>query len=150
LDLALHLNGPVQDLSAIGSTENGENGARLICFASAQLTHKNGTFSRILASRVTDRKIRRIEATCGNAFAECELFRKELQLHKQSRIEHAADKYAITAVSEQVEVRQQEALLNELQAFVAFAKGGKAEVPTYADGIAAMSICESIKQAILK
>jgi hypothetical protein len=46
-------------------------------------------------------------------------------------------------------VRPQEALLSELQAFLAFARGEDvAGVPTHVDGLEAMRICEQVQQAV--
>lgn len=151
IDLALHFNGPVRSVSAIGTTEKNDTGKSLICFGSAQLIHESGSFSRIIASRVTDKKIRRIEATCTDKYIDCELVRKELLVYRQSQIAHTADNYSISGTTETVEVRQEEALMSELQAFVQFAQGALppgATVPTAADGLAAMEICSQIIQKI--
>jgi hypothetical protein len=123
----------------------------MIDFASASLTHVNGRFSRIQASRITDRKIRRIQATCTDAFVDCDLLRKEIIINRQSELQQAAgEPYVITAVEQSVEVRPQEALLAELQAFAAWCADPEGNaVPTADDGHAAMLVCEQIRQAIL-
>ncbi|MBS1963923.1 MAG: Gfo/Idh/MocA family oxidoreductase [Bdellovibrionales bacterium] len=149
VDLALYLNGPVRSVSAVGKTERTDEGKDLICFASAQLVHENGSFSRIVASRITDKKIRRIEATCSDKYVDCELVRKELQIHHQTRIEHGEEGYSISGTTETVEVRQEEALLSELQSFVQFARNGDATtVPSARDGLAAMEVCRRVVEAI--
>jgi predicted dehydrogenase len=147
IDLALYLNGPVRDISAHGVREGA-----MIDFASALLTHENGRFSRIQASRVTEKKMRMIQATCMDMFVDCELLRKEIIINRQSEIRQVeGEPYIIAAIEEAVEVRPQEALLTELQAFVSFCHGEPGiVVPTARDGLDAMSICDQIQMAILQ
>jgi predicted dehydrogenase len=146
IDLALHLNGPVSAVSA-----HGVASGLMIDFASALLTHENGRFSRIQASRITDQKIRRIQATCRDMFVDCELLRKEITISRQSEVEQRpGEPYKITAITEAIEVLPREALLLELQAFVASINGEKIPGrPTADEGVAAMVICDQIQRAVL-
>lgn len=146
IDLALHLNGPAGDVAAHGFARD-----RMIDFASALITHANGRFSRIQASRITDKKKRLIEATCIDMFVDCELLRKEIMVNRQSEIRQAAGQpYTITAIQEAVEVRPQEALLSELQAFVASCRGeASAGLAGAEAGLQAMRICDQIQRAVM-
>jgi predicted dehydrogenase len=147
IDLALHLNGPVRSVSAHGVHENG-----MIDFACALLTHQNGRFSRILASRITEKKIRSIHATCTDMFVDCDLLRKEIVITRQTEVQQPrqGEPYTITAVEETVAVNPQEALLLELQAFVSSCRGATGpEVPGSAAGVAAMAVCEQVREAIV-
>jgi predicted dehydrogenase len=144
IDLALHLNGPVAKVAAHGVVDGG-----LVALASALLTHTNGTFSRIQASRMTEKKIRKIEATCKNVFVDCELVRKEVVVHRQSELtQQSSDTYTINAMQQNVHVSPQEGLLLELQAFVGNILGGQTAVPTAADDVAAMTVCDQIQKQI--
>ena len=144
IDLALYLNGPVRSVSAHGVAQG-----QMIDFASALLTHENGRFSRIQASRITEKKIRTIQATCVDMYVDCELVRKELLIHRQSEIQQQdGGPYTISAVEQTIEVRQQEALLTELQAFVVFCRTQDIEVPTAADGLRSADICDQIQKAV--
>lgn len=145
IDLALYLNGPASSVSAHGFAHG-----TMTDFASALITHQNGRFSRIQASRITEKKMRLIEATCVDMFVDCELLRKEIIISRQSEIRQAEGQpYTISAVQEAIEVRPQEALLSELQAFVASCRGHRtADVPGAQDGLAAMQICEEIQKAV--
>ncbi len=145
IDLALYINGPVREVSAHGTCDGA-----MIDFASAMLTHANGRFSRIQASRVTEKKMRAIQATCMDMFVDCDLLRKEVQISRQSELrQKEGEPYVIGALSESVEVRPQEALLSELQAFLSFARGENvAGVPTHVDGLETMRICERVQQAV--
>ena len=145
IDLALYLNGPARSVAAHGFAHG-----QMIDFASALITHENGRFSRIQASRITEKKMRLIEATCVDMFVDCELLRKEILISRQSEIRQAEGQpYTISAVQEAIEVRPQEALLSELQAFVASCQGQRgSDVPGVGDGLAAMKICEDIQKAV--
>ncbi len=146
IDLALYLNGPIKSMEAHGMA----NGA-MIDFASALLTHENGRFSRIQASRVTEKKMRSIQATCLDMFVDCELVRKEIVINRQSEIRQVeGEPYTISAIEEAVEVKPQEALLSELQAFIASCAGGATEgLPDAHAGLEAMQVCARIQESIL-
>lgn len=145
IDLALYLNGTAKSVVAHGFAHGD-----MIDFASALITHENGRFSRIQASRITEKKMRLIEATCVDMFVDCELLRKEIIINRQSEIRQAEGQpYTISAVQEAIEVRPQEALLSELQAFAASCRGK--QVPDAAgiqDGLEAMRICDQIQKAV--
>jgi predicted dehydrogenase len=146
IDLALHLSGPVSTVSAHGLADGG-----MINFASALLTHKNGRFSRIQASRITEKKIRAIQATCTDMFVDCDLLRKELLVHRQSEIQQKnGGPYTISSLEQTIEVRPQEALLSELQEFVTLCKTGSTTRPDTADGLRAAIICDQIQRAVLQ
>ena len=145
IDLALHLNGPIRDVSAHGLADGV-----MINFASALLTHENGRFSRIQASRITDKKMRSIQATCVDMFVDCELVRKELLISRQSEIaQEEGGPFTISAIEQTIEVRQQEALLTELQAFATLCRTGVREGPDARDGLRAAEICDQIQKAVL-
>lgn len=145
IDLALYLNGPARSVAAHGFAHG-----KMIDFASALITHENGRFSRIQASRITEKKMRLIEATCVDMFVDCELLRKEIIINRQSEIRQAEGQpYTISAVQEAIEVRPQEALLSELQAFVASCRGQRQTgLPGVQDGLAAMQIGDEIQKAV--
>jgi predicted dehydrogenase len=145
IDLALYLNGPASSVAAHGFAHE-----KMIDFASALITHQNGRFSRIQASRITEKKMRLIEATCIDMFVDCELLRKEIIINRQSEIRQSEGQpYTISAVQEVIEVRPQEALLSELQAFIVSCSGGASiGVPGVHDGVTAMQICEDIQKAV--
>lgn len=147
IDLALYLNGAVRSVSAHGKKEGS-----MIDYASALLTHENGRFSRIQASRITDKKMRKIEATCRDMFVDCELLRKEVQIFRQTELrQKEGEPYVISGISESLEVRPQEALLSELQSFTAWVSSGVAmdSTPDHQAGLEAMRICDRIQSAVL-
>ena len=145
IDLALYLNGPVKDIVAFGSKENG-----LIAFASASFVHENGSLSRIIASRMTEKKMRSIQITTSDSFIDAELLRKELQVHRQSAItKNENDSYIVSSLEQQIEVGPQEALLAELLAFLNVCSGDYSEqVPDLYAGVESLRICELIMRSI--
>jgi len=126
IDLALYMNGDVKNVFAYGSMEND-----MIIFACAVLTHQNGRFSRITASRITEKRIRTIYATCEDMFVDCNLLKKEIYINKQS-IAQVYDGFRVTSVEETVDVSKQEALLSEMLVFL---KGQISEKDIASDGI---------------
>ncbi len=147
IDLALHLNGPVTKIAAHGVAEGP-----MIDYAAALLTHANGRFSHIQGSRITDKKIRRIQATCKDMFVDCELLRKEIVLSRHTGVEQRpGEPYRITQIEESIEVQPREALQLELQAFLAGCRGEPAsEAPGADAAVAAMEVCEAILASILQ
>lgn len=146
IDLALYLNGPVTAISAHGVAEGP-----MIDYAAALLSHENGRFSRIQASRITDKKMRSIQATCKDMFVDCELLRKEITISRQSEVQQrTGEPYRISAVEEKIEVVPREALQLELQAFLGSCIGERSPgVPGAEEGVAAMAVCEQILASIL-
>lgn len=147
IDLALHLNGPARTVVAHGYAHGD-----MIDFATALIAHRNGRFSRLQASRVTDKKMRQIEATCADMFVDCDLLRKEIIISRQSETRQGdVLPYTISALQEAVAVPPQEALLTELQAFTAACRQpGAVDVPGAGAGVEAMRICQEIQQAVLR
>ena len=144
IDLALYLNGPVFEIKAYGYVFNGA-----IALASANIIHENGSFSRIHASRITDKKMRSIQATCENAFIDCELLRRELRVSRQSMIIQEDGKpYTVSAYEQAIQVPHQEALQAELQLFLRSCNGGNVTKPNEDDGVAAAVVCAQIQEAV--
>lgn len=145
IDLALHLNGPVTSVFAHGAVDG-----QMVGYAAALLTHTNGRFSRIQASRITDKKIRSIQATCKDMFVDCELLQKEITISRQSVVEQRpGEPYRIIGVEEKIEVQPREALQLELLSFLASCRGEDVQGRPGVDaGVAAMQICDEIIRTI--
>ena len=143
IDLALFLNGPALRVSAYGVMEEG-----MISFARATITHDNGSFSNITASRITEKRIRKISVTAGDKYIDCNLLRKEVLINKQT-LEQYYEKVSISSQEETIDVRPEEALLSELMAFVRYAGCGDAVgIPTDLDGHHAMRIARSVQEIV--
>ena len=145
LDLALFLNGPVKNIVAYGKNEDN-----LVAFATVILEHNNGTLSRVLASRMTEKKMRNIQVTTSDSFIDVELVSKELVLHRQSSIsKQKGDGYTISSFEEKLEVKPQEALLVECQKFIAACNGDiDPDIPDIKAGIESLKLCKDIYEKI--
>jgi predicted dehydrogenase len=145
IDLAILLNGSVKEVVARGIVSD-----QLIGYATALITHENGTFSRLVASRLTEKKMRLIQATCNESFIECDLLRKEILITRQSLVrEEANSPYTISSSQEIVEVPAQEALLSEVKYFIDSCKyPTKIKDPRVDSAIMAMDIADQIKREI--
>ena len=146
IDLAIHLSGSIKSVSANGFIED-----TMIDYASVFLTHNNGNFSRIQASRITEKRARSIQATCVDMYVDCDLLRKEIIINRQTKnFQKRNEPYVINSFEETVEIRPQEALLTELQAFVLSCLGDPVDKPDAQDGLEAMRICDEIQKKILQ
>lgn len=144
IDLALNLNGEIDDIYAQGVVMNG-----MIEYARAVLTHKNGAFSNIVASRITEKRIRQISITTDSEYIDCNLLSKEVFVNKQS-VEQRFGNVSISSNTETIEVRAQESLLLELIDFIALCKGDdvKNHIPNQYDGMMAMKVAYKIQEQI--
>ena len=133
IDLALNFNGDVRDIYAHGVVIND-----MIEYARACIIHTNGSFSNIVASRITEKRRRQISITTNNEYIDCNLLRKEVFVDKQS-VEQRLDNVSISANTETIEVRGQESLLSELIDFVSLCKNVPSSLsanrPNQNDGI---------------
>lgn len=146
IDLALYLNGPVEKVVAHGLASNG-----FVDFASAMLMHSSGALSRLLASRITEKKRRLIEVTCMDKFVSCDLLRKEVFINMQSVSRKTPTNYVVSSTEETVLVSQQEALLSEINSFVQACRSGDfSELPTAEDDLMVMEIADEIQQQIMR
>ena len=145
IDLALYINGPIKGLTAYGQKND-----KHVTLASVTLNHKNGSFSRVLASRVTEKKMRHVEVTTENAFINCELAKKELLIHRltQTNYNDEEQPFHISSQAQQVVLNPQEALLTQLELFVKMCNGFEVKVPNIADGLETLLIGEQVRKHI--
>jgi predicted dehydrogenase len=146
IDLALHMNGAVREIYAYGICDD----ASMIGYATAVLTHENGRFSRLTASRITEKRIRQINATCEDMYVDCNLLKKEISISKQT-VEQAYKDVALVSIDQTIDVSKQEALLTEDMAFVASALSGDFSSSSAAmakEDIEAMMVAQEVQQQI--
>ncbi len=143
LDLALYINGKPKKIEAHGYIK--EN---MIEYARAIITHENGSFSNVVASRITEKRIRHISATCDDMYIDCNLLSKEVFVNKQT-IEQYLENVSISSKEETIDVRPQEGLLLELIDFVRLCQGENVSVPNENDGLLAMEVANEIQKQIM-
>jgi len=144
IDLALSINGKPKKVKAHGYVKDG-----MAEYARAIITHENGSFSNIVASRITEKRIRHISATCDDMYIDCNLLSKEVFVNKQT-IEQYIDNVSISSKSETIDVRPQEGLLLELIDFVTLCNGKDVKVPNEDDGLLAMEVASEIQKQIME
>jgi predicted dehydrogenase len=144
IDLALFLNGPVKNINSYGITEDG-----MISFGRTFLEHENKVYSSLTASRITEKKLRQITATCEDMFIDCNLLSKEILINKQTLVDQYFDNIFIASKEETIGLQQQETLLSQHLSFLEFCRGkGDDSIPTALDGLNAISIAETIQKQI--
>lgn len=144
IDLALHLNGKAQKINAHGYIKDN-----MIEYARAIITHENGSFSNIIASRITEKRIRQISVTCDDMYVDCNLLSKEVFVSKQTTVQYL-DNVSISSKQETIDVRPQEGLLLELVDFVKLCQGEKVNIPNEIDGLRAMEVASEIQRMIME
>lgn len=137
LDLALDLcrGQEVEALAAIGrSVFSGD-----IDHAQAQFSARGGPLCSFVASRVTEHKVRSIEATTPSEFIVADLLRKEISIFRNTRAAYRAQEggvaYQQRSLVEQVQVATAEPLMLELQDFLACVRSGKPPTVSAGDAI---------------
>lgn len=146
LDLAVYLRGPVVRVHAFGHDQDGRT-----ALAQAVLAHADGTISRVMASKISEKRIRQISLTCPDMFVEADLLQKELVLHRKTVEQRYAD-VSLASVREAVFVRHEEALLKQLLAFAGYCRGDVCThdetIPTVEAALTSMELAERVRQSI--
>jgi len=142
IDLALHINGKPIKIEAHGYIKDD-----LTEYARAIITHENGAFSNIVASRITEKRIRHISATCDDMYIDCNLLSKEVFVNKQT-IEQYLENVSISSKEETIDVRPQEGLLLELMDFVKLCQGANVSVPDENDALLAIEVANEVQNSI--
>ena len=150
LDLALDLcrEHEVESLSAIGrSVFSGD-----IDHAQAQFSARGGPLCNFVASRVTEYKVRSIEATTPSEFIVADLLRKEISIYRNTRAAYRAQEggvaYQQRSLVEQVQVAATEPLLLELQDFVSSIRNRTTPAVSAADAIRSLRTVQDLTAQI--
>jgi predicted dehydrogenase len=145
VDLAILFNGNVKFVKSYGYKKFGK-----IFYVTAILQHENGVFSRILTSRITQKKIRLINVVIENKYIECDLLRKELYISKNTKVKDYSKKnFTYKNFGEVIETSHQEALLSELQAFINSCRGlNNKYLANHLHSYEVMRVCEKIQKEI--
>jgi len=110
--------------------------------AQAQLSARGGPLCNFIASRVTEHKVRSIEATTPSEFIVADLLRKEISIFRNTMATYRAQEGGVTYqqhhVVEQVQVPATEPLLLELQDFLQAVRHGTAPTVSAEDAIRAL------------
>ena len=145
VDLAILFNGNVKFVKSYGYKKFGK-----IFYVTAILQHENGVLSRILTSRITQKKIRLINVVIENKYIECDLLRKEIYISKNTKVKDYSKKnFIYKNLGEVIETSPQEALLSEVQAFIYSCRGlNNKYLANHLQSYEVMRVCEKIQKEI--
>ena len=148
LDLMIHdvdvvrslLGADPEAIAAMG-TDDGE-------YASAKLEYPGGVIASLTASRVTQKKVRRLTITARECLVEVDYLDGSVLIHRDSLPEYVTDdgrnRYRHESVIERPQVDTGEPLRRELEAFLEAARTGSEPVVTADDGIRALETVRTI------
>lgn len=148
IDLLLNLvSQPVEGLSAYGRSMR--NGA--IDHAVANFGFRDGPIATLIASRVTQQKVRTVDITARNAYVEGDLLNKSLTIHRRVFGEYlntTLHKYRQESVIEQIYIPAAEPLMLQLQHFIGCIREKRKPDVSPEDGLRAMQVAAEIAHSI--
>jgi predicted dehydrogenase len=150
LDLAMDLAGGMPErVEATGFT--AYSGA--IDHAVVQLQFPSWPMISITASRVTENKIRSIDVTALEAYAECDLMNKSLSIHHRTVGEyvqrvHGGGGYRQESFVERIHVPTAEPLFLQLEDFLDCVRSRRSPLVTAEHGLATLRLAEEIRRLI--
>ena len=143
IDLLLDLVGqPVDEVTAVGRSVL--NGAIDHCIAN--FTFREGPVATLIASRVTQSKVRRMDITAQNAYVEGDLLSKSVSIHRRLTNEYTGAKYRQESVVENIHIPVAEPLLLEQQHFLDCIREHKQPIVSAEDGLRAMEYAARISE----
>jgi len=148
LDLMIHdidvvlamLDADVADVSA--------NGAKSNQYASANVRFDDGTLASFTASRVTQQRVRTLSITAESCRVNVDYIDRSVEIHRHSLPEYIEDngdvRYRHESIVERPTVETGEPLKNELESFVAAARGDRDPVVSGEDGLRVLEVARRI------
>ncbi len=149
LDLMIHdvdvvdslIDGHPEPVSASG-TADGQ-------YATATIRYDD-VIASLTASRVTQKKVRRLTITARECLVEVDYLQQTVLLHRDSYPEYVTDdgwrRYRHESVVERPRIENGEPLRSELESFVEAARNGKEPVVSAADGLRALETVGEIER----
>lgn len=145
IDLLLNLVGlPVDGVTAYGRSLLG--GA--IDHAVANFQFRDGPIATLIASRITQQKVRTVDITARNAYVEGDLLNKSLAIHRRVFGEYVSAKYRQESVMERIHIPIFEPLLLQLQHFIGCIRDKRKPDVSVDDGLRAMEYATKIAHLV--
>ncbi len=145
IDLLLNLvGGPVENVTAVGRTIL--NGAIDHCIAN--FSFQAGPVATLIASRITQTKVRSIDITGLDAYVQGDLMGKSVSISRRVMSQYQGAKYRQETVIENIHVPAAEPLLLELQHFINCIRENRQPAVTVEDGLRAMKYAAQIGELV--
>jgi predicted dehydrogenase len=121
-------------------------------YAVANFSFTHGPIATLVASRVTEQKIRLIEVIAEGAYIEADLLSKSLLIHRRTFPQyidnHSASKYRQESVIERIHVPTVEPLLLELRHFIECIADKKPCLVPGQDGLRALQLAQEVASKV--
>lgn len=145
IDLLLDLVGqPVEGLTAYGRSTQG--GA--VDHAVANFRFRDGPIATLIASRITQQKVRTVDITARNVTVEGDFLNKSLAIHRRVFGEYVSAKYRQESVIERIHIPIFEPLMLQLQHFIGCIQDKRRPDVPVEDGLRAMYYASQIADAV--
>ncbi|UPM43338.1 Gfo/Idh/MocA family protein [Halocatena salina] len=130
---------PVASVQAAGNHEGR--------YAESLLEFESGIIGQLSASRVTQRKIRRLTISAESCWVELDYINQSVEVHRQSSSEFVNKgdiHHRHSNVVERLSIDQTEPLKNELTSFATAVRNHEAPIVTGEDGLRALELTQTI------
>lgn len=149
LDLALNLGGGLPDqVQAVGRRLHDHGADHVV----ATLSFATGPMVTLMASRITEQKVRDIAVTTDEAYVEADLLAKSIAIHHRTIPQYLQGatnvKYRQESLVERIMVPASEPLLMELKHFVASVREDRQPLVGLTEGIEALKLALQIKDMV--
>jgi virulence factor len=155
LDLMIHDLDLISDL--LGREFEGMTGwgrslsTNAIDHAVANLSFKDGPIVTLMASRITEQKVRTLEVIADGTYIEVDLLSKTVMMHRRTfpqYIDEQASKYRQESVIECIHVPMVEPLLLELRHFMECVSNGTPTSVPGKDGLYALQLAHLVAEQV--
>ncbi len=149
LDLALDLYGPeIVEMHAYGLSARTSG----IDHAIANLTFRGGPLVTIVASRVTEQKVRHIEIVADGSYIEADLLNKRISIHHYTTPHYSTTTEAVTyrqeSLIEQIHVPAIEPLVLELDHFMGCVRTNERPLVSAREGQQALVCATRVRELV--
>lgn len=153
IDLMIHDLDIVMSLLNEKPTTVSSAGVERNRHATALLEFESGPIANLTASRMTQRKVRRLEITAADCLVEVDYLNQSVDIHRHSvpeYIENNGDiRYRHESIIERPTVSTGEPLKEEIKSFVMAVRDGTEPAVTIEDGIRAIELALEIERTAL-
>ena len=114
----------------------------------ANLSFQGGPVAQLIASRITEQKVRSVEVTVDGAYIEADLLGKTLTIHRRTLPKYDKAKYQQESIIERIHVPMDEPLLLEQRHFVECVQHRRPNRVPATDGLYALKLAQEIANQI--